>query len=192
MDYKYIEKLVTLAKDDDIKSKNLLVEEFLPIITNMVKSVHAPGYDKEDLINESFKILFNCVTLYDLSKHRFVGYAITAIRNNFNYILRKSIKRNEFEGVASNSLSDDLEFLLGVEEDLEIHDDDLKNYVLKSLTNEERELVDLVVFNDYSIKEYAKIKNLKYSTVAKRKTTIFNKIKIPLNRFIDNPINLHI
>ena len=66
MDYKYIETLVKLAKEKDIKAQEILVEEFKPIIYGLTKKVFAPGYEREDLISESYRILFNCIAKYDL------------------------------------------------------------------------------------------------------------------------------
>ena len=61
MDYKYIESLVKLAKEKDIKAQELLVEEFKPIIYGLTKKISASGYEREDLISESYRILFNCI-----------------------------------------------------------------------------------------------------------------------------------
>lgn len=112
MDYKYIETLVKLAKEKDIEAQEILVEEFKPIIYGLTKKVFAPGYEREDLISESYRILFNCIAKYDTSKHRFVAYSINAIKNNFKYILRKSTQRDDHEGLLSGDISTDLELSL--------------------------------------------------------------------------------
>ena len=79
MDYKYIESLVKLAKGKDMEAQELLVEEFKTIIYGLTKKISASGYEREDLISESYRILFNCIDKYHLSKHRFVAYSINAI-----------------------------------------------------------------------------------------------------------------
>ena len=61
MDYRYIESLVKLAKEKDIEAQELLVEEFKPIIYGLTKKISASGYEREDLISECYRILFNCI-----------------------------------------------------------------------------------------------------------------------------------
>ena len=92
MDYKYIESLVKLAKEKDIEAQEILVEEFKPIIYGLTKKVFAPGYEGEDLISESYRILFNCIAKYDTSKHRFVAYSINAIKITLNIYLGNLLK----------------------------------------------------------------------------------------------------
>ena len=196
MDYKYIEELVKLAKEKDIEAQELLVEEFKPIIYGLSSKVFAPGYEKEDLVSESYRILFNCVAKYDLNKHRFVAYSINAIKNNFNYILRQSIRRDSFEGLISGDVASELyNFILPEEDsyeenDFDILDKDLLSYVFKSLTKEELELIKLIVLEDYTVKEYSRIKSLNYSTAVKRKKVALDKIRLPLLEFRNNTYNI--
>ena len=53
--------------------------------------------------------------------------------------------------------------------------EDLK-LALKNLTEEEKELIDFVFYRNYTIKEYAYIKNMCYSTAILKKKTILMKI----------------
>lgn len=196
MDYKYIETLVKLAKEKDIKAQEILVEEFKPIIYGLTKKVFAPGYEREDLISESYRILFNCIAKYDTSKHRFVAYSINAIKNNFKYILRKSTQRDDHEGLLSGDISTDLEALLKPEEcayekkESDIIDAQLIKHVFKELNKDELELVNLVVFEEHTVREYAAFKNLNYSTAVKKKKSALDKMKIPFNEFINNTYNV--
>ena len=165
MDYKYIENLVKLAKGKDIEAQELLVEEFKPIIYGLTKKISASGYEKEDLISESYKILFNCIAKYNLSKHRFVAYSINAIKNNFKYILRKSTRRGDHEGLISKDIALDLESIIAHEEgtyekkESDIIDDHILKHIFKDLAKDELELINLIVFEDYTVREYAALKN---------------------------------
>ncbi|WP_373207692.1 sigma-70 family RNA polymerase sigma factor [Clostridium paraputrificum] len=196
MDYKYIESLVKLAKEKDIKSQELLVEEFKPIIYGLTKKISASGYEREDLISESYRILFNCIDKYDLSKHRFVAYSINAIKNNFKYILRKSTRRGDHEGLISKDIAADLESIIAHEEgtyekkESDIIDDQLLKLILKDLTKDELELINLIVFEDYTVREYAAFKKINYSMAIKKKKLALDKIKIPFNEFINNTYNI--
>lgn len=196
MDYKYIEGLVKLAKEKDIKSQELLVKEFKPIIYGLTKKISASGYEREDLISECYRILFNCIDKYDLSKHRFVAYSINAIKNNFKYILRKSTRRGDHEGLISKDIATDLESIITHEEgtyenkESDIIDDQILKHIFKDLTKDELELINLIVFEDYTVREYAALKKINYSMAVKKKKLALDKIKIPFNEFLNNTYNI--
>ena len=196
MNYKYIESLVKLAKEKDIESQELLVEEFKPIIYGLTKKISASGYEREDLISESYRILFNCIEKYDSSKHRFVAYSINAIKNNFKYILRKSTRRGDYEGLISKDIALDLESIIPHEEgtyeknESDIIDDQILKHIFKDLAKDELELINLIVFEDYTVREYAKLKKLNYSMAVKKKKLALDKIKIPFNEFLNNTYNI--
>lgn len=196
MDYKYIEGLVKLAKKKDTEAQELLVEEFKPIIYGLTKKISASGYEKEDLISESYRILFNCIAKYDLSKHRFVAYSINAIKNNFKYILRKSTRRGDHEGLISKDIALDLESIIAHEEgtyekkESDIIDDQILKHIFKDLAKDELELINLIVFEDYTVREYAALKKINYSMAVKKKKLALDKIKIPFNEFINNTYNI--
>lgn len=196
MDYKYIESLVKLAKEKNTEAQELLVEEFKPIIYGLTKKISASGYEREDLISESYRILFNCIEKYDLSKHRFVAYSINAIKNNFKYILRKSTRRGDYEGLISKDIALDLESIIPHEEgtyeknESDIIDDQILKHIFKDLAKDELELINLIVFEDYTVREYAKLKKLNYSMAVKKKKLALDKIKIPFNEFLNNTYNI--
>ena len=196
MDYKYIESLVKLAKEKDTEAQELLVEEFRPIIYGLRKKISASGYEREDLISESYRILFNCIDKYDLSKHRFVAYSINAIKNNFKYILRKSTRRGDHEGLISKDIAGDLESIIAHEEgtyekkESDIIDDQILKHIFKDLAKDELELINLIVFEDYTVREYAALKKINYSMAVKKKKLALDKIKIPFNEFINNTYNI--
>ena len=196
MDYKYIESLVKLAKEKNTEAQELLVEEFKPIIYGLTKKISASGYEREDLISESYRILFNCIEKYDLSKHRFVAYSINAIKNNFKYILRKSTRRGDHEGLISKDIAADLESIIPHEEgtyeknESDIIDDQILKHIFKDLAKDELELINLIVFEDYTVREYARLKKLNYSMAVHKKKLALEKIIIPSNEFLTNTYNL--
>ena len=98
MNYDYIEDLVRKSKDGDKTSKEKLIEEFRPFITNLSKRTFIPGYDFDDFRNECYRILFKCISLYRTESHRFVAYATNGIKNNINDLIRTSIKTNNIHG----------------------------------------------------------------------------------------------
>jgi DNA-directed RNA polymerase specialized sigma subunit len=91
MDFNEIEDLVADAKSQNQQSKERLVEEFKPFIINLSNKTFISGYDTKDIQNECYRILFKCVSVYKLEKHRFVAYATNGIKNSINDLIRKRV-----------------------------------------------------------------------------------------------------
>ncbi len=183
MNFNEIEALVAAAKAENKLSKEKLAEEFKPFILNLSSKTFISGYDREDIQNECYRILFNCVSAYNLDRHRFVGYAMSGIRNSINDLIERSIKRSPAEGTEALILSDNLEHILPSQ--MDALDDMLCNKTalellgnaINSLSQEERELILFVYFKNSSLRTYAYWKNMCYSTASKKKQTILNKLK---------------
>ena len=58
MNYKYVENLVLLSKNGDMKSKEKLLEEFRPFIINISKRTFIHRYEFEDMDCQHFLIHF--------------------------------------------------------------------------------------------------------------------------------------
>ena len=101
MDFSYIETLVKKSKDGDSASKEELALQFKPFIINLSKKTFIDGYDKQDIMNECYRILFRCVDIYDTSRHRFVAYATNGIKNSINDLIEKNISRSHLEGAST-------------------------------------------------------------------------------------------
>ena len=182
MNFNYIEALVTKCKNNDEEAKEKLAIEFRPLIYNISKRTFIDGYNAHDIIQECYQSLFKSVSMYNLEKHRFVAYATNAIKNNMNDLIKRTKTRRSTEGSDALSLHDDVEndfpgLEISTETSLcEMCDyDDLK-LALKNLNEEEKELIDFVFYSNYTIKEYAYIKNMCYSTAILKKKTILMKI----------------
>ena len=183
MNFNEIEALVAAAKAENELSKEKLAEEFKPFILNLSCKTFISGYDIEDIQNECYKILFKCVSAYNLDRHRFVGYAMSGIKNNINDLIERSIKRSPTEGTEALILSDNLEHILPSQ--MDALDDmicnktalELLGNAINSLSQEERELILFVYFRNSSLRTYAYWKNMCYSTASKKKQTILNKLK---------------
>ncbi|MVX66577.1 sigma-70 family RNA polymerase sigma factor [Clostridium chromiireducens] len=182
MDFNYIEALVTRCKNNDEEAKEKLAIEFRPLIYNISKKTFINGYYPHDIIQECYQSLFKSVSMYNLEKHRFVAYATNAIKNNINDLIKRIKTRSSTEGNDALSLHDDVEndfpaLEISTETSLcEMCDyDDLK-LALKNLNGEELELIDFVFYRNYTVKEYAYLKSMCYSTAILKKKTILMKI----------------
>ncbi|UZP02653.1 sigma-70 family RNA polymerase sigma factor [Clostridium botulinum] len=181
MDLKYIEMLAKKSKHGDNLSKEKLIEEFRPFIKNLSRKTFIHGYDKDDIENECYKNLFKCLNSYNLEKHRFVAYATNGIKNNLNDLIRKTKNRDNSEGSSTLILSDNLEHTLSNNENLEEMlcnqcDLEILKIAIKNLTEEEQELVNFIFFKNNTIRLYSTLKDMCYSTAAKRKMDVVKKI----------------
>ncbi|NRT71464.1 sigma-70 family RNA polymerase sigma factor [Clostridium beijerinckii] len=182
MDFDYVETLVTRCKNNDEEAKEKLAYEFKPLIYNISKRTFIDGYNAHDIIQECYHSLFKSVSMYNLKKHRFVAYATNAIKNNMNDLIKRTKTRRSTEGSDALGLHDDVEndfpeLEISTETSLcEMCDyEDLKS-ALKNLNEEEVELIDFVFYKNHTVKEYAYLKNMCYSTAILKKNTILKKI----------------
>lgn len=188
MDYDYIEKLVNAAKASDPKAKESLVMEFTPLINSIAKRTFVHGYEACDIRNECFSTLFICISKYKLDSHRFVAYATNSIKNNINYLIRESIKRNELDGFMTLSLDNKfIEFQpsasYNIDEELCSLDnyDDLSFALKNKLTEEEKHLISFLFFKENTLTNYASSKKISYVAASKRKKKALNKLKKYIN-----------
>ncbi|MGM9935347.1 MAG: hypothetical protein ACI32Y_09525 [Clostridium sp.] len=121
MDYRYIEELALKSKADDMKSKEKLIEEFKPLIMKISQRTFIYGYTSYDIENECYSILSSCLDSYKSENHRFVAFATISLKNNINYILRKSIKHKSSEGKEALILDDALDMLMTGSQDIEVN-----------------------------------------------------------------------
>ena len=186
MNFNEIENLVANAKLGDTKAKERLVSEFTPLIINLSKKSFINSYEFSDIKNECYKTLFKCVQLYDLDKHRFVAYATNAIKNSVNYLIRVSIRRAPAEGSTSLILDGSLENTLFAETDclediLQTAQNKIKlEKALLKLNSSDRELINYIYFKKYTLRKYATLKDIPYSTLVSKKNAIINKLKLEL------------
>ncbi|NOW05041.1 sigma-70 family RNA polymerase sigma factor [Clostridium beijerinckii] len=182
MNFDYIENLVRRCKNNDEAAKEKLADEFKPLIYNISKKTFVDGYSIYDIQQECYKSLFKSVSMYNLEKHRFVAYATNAIKNNVNDLIRKMNFRSSTDSNDALSFNDNFEEdipsqEISIEASLcEICDyEDLK-LALKTLNEEEIELINFVFYKNHTVKEYAYFKDMCYSTAVLKKKTILRKI----------------
>lgn len=169
MNYKKLETLVLMAKEDNKEAKEEIIAFFRPLILKTCKNTFIPGYDFNDLESECCTILLKAIKLYNPSKQAFAGYAKRAIITNLYYIGRQS-KLNEKTNPHVNLTFDgNLEAL-----NLEASDDPQKEIMdkvqkreliqaLQSLNKNERDLILNVFIKNIPLTVYAKNNNLKYA-----------------------------
>ena len=194
MNYDHIENLVRLSKNGDESSKEKLILEFRPFILNIAKKTFIHGYDFEDILNECYRILFKCISLYKLETHRFVAYATNGVKNSINYLIRTSIKNTHIcdsSTLIFNNYDEEIYGLLdpNIENRLfEKHDHESLKYALNNLTDTELNLIDHIFFKGNTLKNYSLNNSISYSYAVKKKKHILDKLFMYINIYNHNLI----
>lgn len=68
MNFNYMETLVTKSKNGDSQAKEIIFNEFRPMILNLSKRTFVHGYDFSDIDHEYYATLLKCIKVYDLDK----------------------------------------------------------------------------------------------------------------------------
>lgn len=189
MDYNSIENLVKdIVENNSISSKEKLAKEFKNYIVGFSLKVHIHGYDIMDIQNECYSSLFKCINYYNLDTHRFVAYAMIVIKNTINELIRKNLRRQSCEGKETLIFDEALENTL-VSENLSIEEvlyNKIDNVfllkVLKNLNDDEKELISYVYLQHKTLKNYARQKNMPYSTILNKKNRILKKLRTKIGK----------
>lgn len=183
MEINSFEELVIKTKNGDKEAEKELYEKFRPFIINLCKKSFIDGYTFEDIYQECYLALSKAVKYYNVDKHRFFGYALTAIKNQVNYKIRRSVPEKE-----SNCYVDNFEFVEQTTHDL-VEDIILKadyDVLLKSLKNldeKEQHLIRQCFFKNKSYRQYANEVHLTYSQVMFIKRKALTKLQ---KQLLDN------
>ena len=183
MNFNYIESLVTKAKNGDVSAKEIILEEFRPMILNLSKRTFIHGYDFSDIEHECYATLLKCIKIYELDKKRFVAYATMAIKNNINYLIKKTCSRSSSEGSEALILNGTLEHVLPSNNelvDVQVTDtilaESLYEYINK-LTPQHKDILNFTLINNGSLKEYSKNNNINYPTTVNIKNRALKQLR---------------
>lgn len=182
MNYDYIESLVRQSKDGDTNSKEKLLKEFKPFIINISKKTFIHGYECEDIINECYRILLKCISLYKIENHRFVAYATNGIKNSINDLIKRSLKSANISGSSALTIDNFVENTFKDNEPMiedilcRRYDHDCLKYAMNCLDEDEMELIKHIFYKNMTLKSYADKKNICYSYAFKKKRHVLNKL----------------
>ena len=183
MNFNYIESLVAKAKNGDVSSKEIIFKEFRPMILNISKRTYVHGYDFSDIEHECYATLLKCIKIYDLDKKRFVAYATMAIKNNINYLIKKTCNRSSCEGSEALTLNGTLEHVLTSNNepvDVQVTDSILAKKLYKyidKLPEQHKDILNFTLINNGSLKEYSKNHNINYPTTVNIKNRAINQLR---------------
>ncbi|MFW2491765.1 sigma-70 family RNA polymerase sigma factor [Clostridium chromiireducens] len=188
MNYEEIESHVKLAKQNNSESLTKLLLQFKPFIFKTAKNFKIKNYDEYDLVQIGYIALINAVDKYDITKHSFSSYAYTTIKNVMKYTARSNNKHKltlsinaSIDGQGSLDFTELLESNENVEIDYLKHEKIVElQKIISNLEPDEFELIFLVYYNNFSLKDYASKKNLPYSQIVRKKNAILDKIRVQL------------
>lgn len=181
--------LVKNAKAKDEAAMNEIIKKFTPFILKMVGNIYIKGYDRNDLIQMGYLTIIKAVENYKLSSNAsFVAYVTSAIRNNYFYEIRKVSKGN-FDDSYEKLVEEGEYFNTGNREDsieetlLRKEQKEKLKKLLKTLPKEQLELLSFSYGGGHgALKEYSRIKGIKYVTMQKRRKKLLELLKFLFNK----------
>lgn len=189
MNYDEIENAVKCAKNGDSESLTSLLMQFKPFIFKTAKSFNIKDFDEYDLVQIGYISLIHAVDIYNPEKHSFSSYAYSAIKNSMKYTARSNKKHQSIlsinASIDNDSSYDFTEFLKSnthIEEDF-LHQEKISELkkIISELPEDEFELIFLVYYNNFSLKDYATKKQQPYHKIVQKKNLILNKIRFKMS-----------
>ncbi|WP_440250802.1 sigma-70 family RNA polymerase sigma factor [Clostridium sp.] len=170
MDYKRIDYLVSKANEKDTDSILELFNLYSPFLNNFLNSINIDSYDINDLKQECYLVLINCLRKYNYN-FPFTSYYIKSCKNRIYSLIKfnKEIAIDHYDFI-----EDTKEF-----EDFCIHKLDVFKLkeALKTLSIEDKLIIEDYFFNNMSLIDMSIKYDLKYITLVKRKDRILRKLK---------------
>lgn len=193
-----LEALVLSSQNGDYNSKELLIKKYYSFIVSKTKDIYLTGYTFDDLVQNGIVTVIRCINTFNIANgiDAFTPYVISAIKNNFNYLLRQEIRHNQVLSLNTfpKENLDLIEFVQASENTEEIivkrlSLDELR-LSLKKLESKEFELIKFL-YLDVSDKtpflsSYAKLNNIDYYYC----TCLKKRALIKLKRYIDCNIEI--
>ncbi|MEQ8156637.1 MAG: sigma-70 family RNA polymerase sigma factor [Clostridiaceae bacterium] len=183
LDFDRIEDLAFMARSGSEAAKEELAEKFRPFILSVAGKYNFHGYDFDDKVSECYSTLFKCIKLYKPKMHRFVAYAVVAIKTSMKYLGRTLARRDSSEGASALVLNDCLENILADESFY--FEDDLFNRVfirklkkaILNLKEEETEMIQHIYMKGNIIRSYADYKGITYGAAVHFKNRVLKKLR---------------
>ena len=178
-------EILLKAKSGDMKSTEYILEKYNPLIIKRAMSYFIKGYETEDLIQIARVTALNSIDKYNFeSKSSFTAYLDGAIRNNFNNMLRNTMRKS-YESSLDAPVAD------GMFASDFIYDDNLteeiveKEFMLKELLTALEELSaydrELILFlyskSSGMLTRWSNLKGESYSKVRRRREEILEILR---------------
>ena len=179
-----IEELVILAKNGDKTAEEEIIKGLALLIIKYSRRVYICGLDENDFKQMGFLTVIKAIKSYNpVKSDSFLKFVCCSLKNNYNNEVRRKYKY-KFETSLNKLIDENVEFEEFLVSDINIEEEFLYRESLRhvfrlvnKLSFEERELVNYVYVKGYSLRDYTRLKNIKYFTAAKRKERMLDKIR---------------
>ena len=182
--YSVTETIIEQAKSGDKDSMLLLIESYKPYIYSIIRNYNIKDYTLNDLYQVGCIAIIKAVMKYKSNSHSFKSYVYTAICNEIRFLARNNKKHNK--SVSYHSLINDSEN----EYEALLHDDfdilseyircedikKLKKCILE-LSPSDQEFIKYIYYENKSLTDYSKEKNISYNKVVRYKNRLLNNLR---------------
>ncbi|MBC8062326.1 MAG: sigma-70 family RNA polymerase sigma factor [Clostridiaceae bacterium] len=181
---KEIQDLVIRAKEGDNLALEELYKAFKGFIHKTAFAIYLKNYEQEDLIQIANESIANALKKYKPEEGRpFLPYVLTAIKKNFNNLIRKN-SRYGYEKSLNVTNGSGFE-LMNIIPDQECLEDNLLkkemhvklNEVIKKLSRDDKEIIDYLFIKEYRVSDFAKLKNLDYWVCQRKVKALLKKLR---------------
>lgn len=175
------------AKNGDYHSKEIIIEQFTPLLKATIKKVFINSYTYDDLIQEGKIFILNAIDKFDISKtdKEFSMYLFYTVRNNYNYLCRRNIRYNSDVSLNKVNPNSEEDYLDAISDNTSIEDTLIFKELISKLnkkilllSGEEQDLIYNLYFKNprEKLSSYCIKKNIKYSKGSRLKKSILEKL----------------
>ncbi|MEG1255941.1 sigma-70 family RNA polymerase sigma factor [Clostridium sp.] len=183
MNYKELDELVANAKEGDIVAIEELLSSYKFFIIKHASRVYINGYEMDDLIQIGYMSIIKAIEKYTPGKGNFTSYVTFAIKNNFNYLIRQKTNENFIQSLET-PVSSGLELKDLLPDKTSIEDDyvtkegcEILRKEVENLSEKLRDVIEFVYLDNFgTLSDYARLNNIGYNTVIKRKNLALSKL----------------
>lgn len=185
--YSEIKSLMTLSKNGDEGSKERLLIKMKPLILSSIKRYYNDYFQYDDLIQEGYEVILNCINNYESSKGvRFLGYVRVQLK--YHYLA----KYNEETILSLNDSINDAgeEFIEYIESEgfgpldtvLNGEEKEVLSKGLLNLTERQRQIFIYYYIEKKNMVEISEGLGIAYRTVVNTKVKALEELRKFLNK----------
>ena len=165
-------ELVKLVKVGDSEALEKLLDIYIPQLKAFFRYIHIPEHILEDLVQETFERMLNKIDSFN-EERKFSTWLMTIGRNLYVDQYRKKLRSNEI--LAEEGMDGSAKISKTPEE--EVIGNLTVDEILKNLSEKEKFIVEMRVFQKLSFGEIAEVTNESENTLRSRFFRTMEKLK---------------
>jgi RNA polymerase sporulation-specific sigma factor len=181
--------VIAARENDDIRLE--LMRNFEPLIKKCIKFYIKDFYYYPDAMQEGYLTILKCIKSYDItSKSEFPAYVKTAMIHNIRDFSKKIINCISLDDSVNESGGTLLETLKS-EENIEAdnilsEENAAMLRALDKLTAKQREIIEMIYFNNFSMRDICRNRRCHYMAIVKLKERALHKLREEMKLFMDS------